>query len=185
MIQQKQQLEMVRSGGALEACSLPQGYLLRQYEESDRASYWRLFAEVFNTNSRLDELRTASLANGFHVAVDESSGDVVASAVAAEFPRAGHDELGSLQWVMTDPAHTGKGLGRAVVTAATSTLDSGGYEHVYLSTDDWRLPAIHVYLELGWNPYLNAPDMEARWLAIYEQLKRSPGPDEFLTKSWR
>lgn len=181
MTQSKQQLEMVRSSGTQPAIpALPSGYLLRQYKEPDRASYWRLFAEVFKTRNRLDDLRSASLPGGFHVIEDTASGDVVASAVAAEYPRAGHLEPGSLQWVMTDPLQTGKGLGKAVVAAATGTLAARGYRRVYLSTDDWRLPAIHVYLELGWKPLLHTPDMKDRWMAVYERLKRAPEPDEFV-----
>ncbi len=182
MAQPKQQLEMVRFAGDVPAISvLPQGFLLRSYEEQDRASYWSLFAEVFQTHNRLDNLLTASLPNGFHVVVAEDSGDVVASAVAAEYERAGHNEMGSLQWVMADPRHTGKGLGKAVVAAATRTLANGGYSRVYLSTDDWRLPAINLYLGLGWKPLLHAPDMEARWAVVYEQLKRRPNPAEFVS----
>lgn len=184
MTQSKQQLEMVRSTGDRPAIpAVPHGYSLRQYEERDRASYWRLFAEVFQTRNRLDNLRTASLPGGFHVVSDEASGDVVASTVAAEYQRDGHEDPGSLQWVMTDPLQTGKGLGRIVVAAATATLAGGGYNRIYLSTDDWRLPAIHIYLELGWKPFLHAPDMEARWKAVYEQLKRKLDPNGFVTPS--
>ncbi len=184
MAKPKTQLEMVRSGGVRPVVpSLPQGYRLRQYREPDRASYWRLFAEVFATHSRLDDLLTASLPGGFHVVEHEESGDVVASAVAAEYGREGHPERGSLQWVMANPRHAGRGIGRIAVAAATATLVEGGYQRVYLSTDDFRLPAIHVYLELGWKPYLYADDMEARWRAVFEQLNRTPGPDDFVPRS--
>lgn len=181
MEQAKQQLEMVRTAGNLPSVGpLPPGYVMRQYRESDRASYWRLFREVFNLPSKLEDLRSASVANGFHVIESEASGDVVASAVAAEYVRAGHAEPGSLQWVMADPLHAGKGIGKAAVAAATTTLSNSGYKRAYLSTDDWRLPAIHVYLEQGWQPHIYAPDMESRWLDVYKQLRRTPGQDEFV-----
>ena len=51
---------------------------------------------------------------------------------------------------------------------------------VYLSTDDWRLPAIHVYLSLGWQPLIYAPDMEARWEAVFNGLQRDPEPGLFV-----
>jgi mycothiol synthase len=173
------QLEMVRFAGSPPAVpAVPQGYALRQYEERDRASYWRLFTSVFDTYCRLDDLRTAALPGAFHVAEDVASGNVVASAVAAEYLRDGHPDPGSLQWVMADSAHLGKGLGKAVVAAATADLARARYGRVYLSTDDWRLPAISMYLKLGWKPLLFAPDMEDRWKTIFEQLGR-----EFLQDS--
>ncbi len=148
------------------------GYRLRQYEEADRGVYWRLFAGVFETRSRLDDLRSAALPGGFHVIEYEPDRAVVASAVAAEYERDGHTEPGSLQWVMANPGHSGHGLGKAVVAAASQSLADAGYSRVYLSTDDWRLPAIHVYLELGWKPLIFAEDMQERWSAVYKKLRR-------------
>lgn len=183
MAQAKQQLEMVRYGSSqVEVPEVPAGYTLRQYEESDRGSYWKLFAEVFKTNSRLDDLRTAALPGGFFVVSHEPTGTVVASSVAADYPRKGHTETGSLQWVMADASHGGKGLGKATVAAATNSLAVGGYERVYLSTDDWRLPAIHVYLSLGWRPLIYAPDMEPRWEAVFNGLQRDPEPGLFVVE---
>ena len=171
------QLEMVRGPEAVpDTPPLPHGYLMRTIEERDRGSYWRLFRLVFDTNSRLDDLRTRSLPGGFLVIEHEPSGDVMASAAAADYVRKGHDETGSLQWVMTDPAHGGKGLGTAVVAAATRLLAEGGYRRVYLSTDDWRLPAISVYLKLGWKPLLFADGIEKRWRAVFGQLGKEFDP---------
>ena len=41
---------------------------------------------------------------------------------------------------------------------------------IYLSTDDWRLPAIKVYLKLGYEPLLYADDMKGRWKAVCGKL---------------
>lgn len=177
------QLEMVRTGDIVlpaSASAVPHGYSLRQYAEADRASYWRLFAEVYGSSSRLDNLRTASLPGGFFVITELSSGQVVASAAAAKYLRKGHSEPGSLQWVMADPARTGKGLGTSVVSAATERLAAENYGRVYLSTDDWRLPAISIYLKLGWKPLLFAPDMESRWLTVFGELRKEVNQDDFV-----
>jgi mycothiol synthase len=177
------QLEMVRfTGDPPGVPSLPGGYVLRQYEERDRASYWRLFTQVFDTYCRLDDLRTAALPSAFHVVEHVTTGDVVASAVAAEYLREGHPDPGSLQWVMADSSHLGKGLGRAVIVAATANLAKARYSRVYLSTDDWRLPAISLYLKLGWKPLLFQPDMEGRWKTIFTQLGQEFSPDSSVVE---
>ena len=58
----------------------------------------------------------------------------------------------------------------AVCTAVMQRYASAGYRHVYLKTDDWRLPAIKTYLKLGFLPFLFAPDMEERWREVCSEL---------------
>ncbi len=45
-------------------------------------------------------------------------------------------------------AHSGKGLGEAVCSAVVARFLSAGYRRIFLLTDDWRLPALKVYLKL-------------------------------------
>ena len=61
-------------------------------------------------------------------------------------------------------------LGRIATELATARLVSEGMGQVYLKTDDFRLPAIRVYLTMGWEPNLYAPDMAGRWEAIRAKL---------------
>jgi mycothiol synthase len=167
------QLEMVRGPAPVPGTrELPPGYRMRQLQVKDRGAYWRLFGNVFDTHSRLDNLATKSLPGGFFVVEAAKGGTVVASAAAAVYPRDRHPEGGSVQWVMTDDAHTDKGLGTAVVAAATKRLVEAGFQRSFLSTDDWRLPAIAVYLNLGWRPLLYLPEMEQRWRTVFSLLAR-------------
>ena len=61
------------------------------------------------------------------------------------------------------PPHRGRRLSRVVCFEATRRLVAAGYREIYLSTDDWRLPAIRTYLDLGYVPLLCASDMDERW----------------------
>jgi mycothiol synthase len=45
-----------------------------------------------------------------------------------------------------------------------------GFRTIYLSTDDHRLPAMRVYLGLGFVPHLWREDMPARWEAVQSRL---------------
>jgi mycothiol synthase len=91
--------------------------------------------------------------------------------MASHSPCALHPYGGELGWVAGDPAHSGKGLGLATCTAVTARFIQAGYRRIYLRTDDFRLPAIKIYLKMGYQPLLHAPDMEARWKAVCEALK--------------
>ncbi len=42
---------------------------------------------------------------------------------------------------------------------------------VMLFTDDWRLPAIGLYLSMGFEPQMNREDMPGRWDRIRAKLK--------------
>ena len=41
---------------------------------------------------------------------------------------------------------------------------------IFLLTDDWRLPAITVFLRLGYVPFLCARGMQKRWQAVCANL---------------
>ena len=78
------------------------------------------------------------------------------------------DELHNLAG---DPAHVGRGLGMAVCTAVLQRFHRAGYHRVFLRTDDFRLPALKIYLKLGFLPLLYQEDMETRWETICQALK--------------
>jgi len=145
------------------------GYRMRCAVKSDRESYAALFKKVFpDPEMPFDSLAERSLRNGFLVVVDRD--DVVrASAAAAIFPKEQHPGGASLQWVMSDPDRRGVGIGRAVVHAASRRLCDSGQSYAFLSTDDFRLAAISLYLSLGWRPLLT-PGIEPRWAAVFEAL---------------
>ena len=60
---------------------------------------------------------------------------------------------------------------RAVCAAVVARFLQAGYERIYLKTDDWRLPAIKVYLQLGFVPFLFTMGMEERWKTVCAKLK--------------
>ena len=119
------------------------------------------------------------LPDGFFVIEHIQSGRLVATAMAHHQSLPEHPCGGELGWVAGDPAHKGKGLGYAVCAAVVRRLLEIGYRNIFLRTDDPRLPAISVYLKLGFVPFLFAPDMEGRWRDICAKL----GTDFARTRS--
>ena len=78
---------------------------------------------------------------------------------------------GELGWVAADPEHRGKRLGYAVCAITIKRILQAGYKHIYLLTDDFRLPALKIYLKQGWIPYINDAAMKKRWKNIFKELK--------------
>jgi mycothiol synthase len=155
------------------AWSLPQAYTLRTFRPEDAADHVRLMHAAGFANWSQEQLAAAlekCLPDGFFVIEHSPSRRLVAAAMAQHQPSACHPCGGELGWVAGDPDHKGKRLGRAVCAAATKRLLEIGYRNIYLLTDDFRLPAIKVYLELGYVPFLSAPDVEGRWRNVFARL---------------
>jgi mycothiol synthase len=171
-----QQLHMLWPAARLEdppAVTLPAGYILRIYSDGDWPG-WARVMELAGFGAWEEEKLRATLLkvlpDGFFMAVDQEKGQIVAAAMATHNPLELHPFGGELGWVAGDPAHAGRGLGMAVCAAVTARFLRAGYRRIYLRTDDFRLPAIKTYLRLGYEPFLYANDMPARWRDICERL---------------
>ncbi len=152
---------------------IAEGYELRQYTPADEAAYIELLAKggfMGWTPKRVADTMKTVLPGGAFLAVHRATGRLVATALAQHMPSDGNPHSGMLGWVAGDPDHRGRGLGESVCAAVTARLIKAGYEDMRLSTDDFRLPAMKIYLKLGWQPLIVADGMAARWQAIYEKL---------------
>ena len=73
--------------------------------------------------------------------------------------------------VGTDPDARGCGAGKLVCIAVLNSLAERGYKSVVLSTDDERIPAISMYLSLGFEPmYIHEKDRE-RWNKVLSLIR--------------
>ena len=64
--------------------------------------------------------------------------------------------------------YPGKKLGLVSCLTAMHIIQETGFTKATLLTDDWRVPAIRIYLGTGWRPWLSEPDMPERWQKICE-----------------
>jgi len=152
---------------------LPNEYVLRQYTDADEQAYIRLMDRAgFHgwTHDTVQANLRAVLPDGFFVVEHRPTGALVATAMAKHMPTELHPFGGELSWVAADPDHKGKGLGTAVCAAVVARFIRAGYRNIYLLTDDFRLPAINIYLKLGFEPVLFCEGMAERWDAIRRQL---------------
>jgi mycothiol synthase len=168
------QLEMVRNSslGLAEVPVVPEGYVLRQLCSGDEGAYDDLFHLAFADEGRFQETIERTLPGGFFVVEHVSSHDLVASCVAMRGSSSPRHVQGQLGWLVTDPSHTRKSLGTIVAASVTNRFAEEGYERPFLGTEDFRIAAISIYLNLGWRPHIYRNDMEPRWRSIYSCLGR-------------
>jgi mycothiol synthase len=170
--------------GAIPPARVPPGYavrLLRPDDHADRATFLALMrATQLGTwsDERLARVCPTILPDGWFGIIHPDSGALVATAMAQDSADPLHPSGGEVGWVAADPAHRGRGLGRAVVALALARLAAVRYRRIYLKTDDHRLPAIRVYLDLGFEPLAYTDDMPQRWAAIRAQLAADLRPRE-------
>ncbi len=182
-----QQLRMVIDKEAV--CQLPDvvvptGYTLRAYRSGDVASWADALRQggfTDWTEARvLDYLKDTERREGSSLV--EFGGRIVAATFASRLGNQPHklnnavaepSNIGILDFVVTHPEHRGRSLGKATCTAVAKFLVARGCTTIELGTDDWRLPAIHVYLSMGFEPVMNRNDMPRRWAAVIEKLKES------------
>ena len=169
---------------ALPDLGVPSGYALRPFRVCDEVTLAHTLQAVgfrdWGVDRVLDALADADRRAGS--AVVEFQGRIVASTFASRMapdrtsPVTGKPgdprREGVLDYVATHPDHQGRGLGRATCTSVSRYLVEQGCEMVSLLTDDWRLPAIHLYLSLGYEPVMNREDMPERWAGVRRELEK-------------
>jgi mycothiol synthase len=81
---------------------------------------------------------------------------------------------GELGYLVVAPDHRRQGLGVALIATAVRRLLQGGYRHIFLGVQEWRLPAIRAYLRVGFQPFIHAPGLAERWRSVFAALGREP-----------
>jgi len=149
----------------------PSGYSLRQFQPDDERNWEDLIRHSFTRDVKFAEKI------GDHVPLYAErllficrGNQPVATATAWE--RSNGDNSGwYLHMVGVLPEYSGKGLGYAVSLAVLQKMKESGGESVFLETDDFRLPAIRIYLKLGFQPVYMDESHPERWERILQEDK--------------
>lgn len=170
------QLQMVWPTDRLTTPPAPRlspGYRLRAYQPGDEPRFYEVMTLSGWPGWDDDKLRpwlARIPPRGWIMAIDEQSGQIVATCMCLHDHSNLHPFGGEIGWVASDPAHRGKRLGMAVCAAATARLIEAGYRNIHLYTEHWRLAAIRSYLNLGYVPLFYLPEMHERWRVICEEV---------------
>ena len=161
----------------LPASSLPVGHALRRAGGADADGIAGVMASAFGPEWTPERVRR-SLLDAPDVEttfVIETAAGPVATASArldpVRFPDSGY-----VHWVGVHADHWGRRLGAAVVLAVLDRFRELGCRDAVLETDPPRLPAIHVYLGLGFRPEPAGPAHEAMWRDIFANLRAKCRP---------
>ena len=98
-----------------------------------------------------------------------AAGELLATATARVDP-VNYPGEGYVHWVATHPAAQGRGLGRLLMQRVLQTFADLGLGGAVLETDDHRLPALRLYLSLGFEPVPWHESHPGRWEMVHAML---------------
>lgn len=97
----------------------------------------------------------------------DGSGRIHATASERVLPYIYTDGTGYVHFVATSSASQGLGLGRAITLQVLHSFVERGLNRAVLNTADFRIPAVRLYLQLGFIPEYRDDSERAAWSALF------------------
>ena len=170
------QLRMVRPHlEDLPALELPAGYGMRTYRKGDEEHWARIISDSFGGMERTAQdtkneitRRDVFIPDGFYFATHRG---IPVGTACAWRQSVDEKEVGYVHMVGVVAEHTGHKLGKWVSLAVLAYFRDNGFISAMLDTDDFRIPAIKTYLNLGFIPVYVEEGQPERWADIFEKLE--------------
>ncbi len=155
---------------ALSPLKIPEGCEHKTHEEGKEAAWEAIIENAFSHRFPFSFVKNQPMYTPESVHYLEKDGRPIATATGTENPL--YPGEGWLRMIGVSEDARGLGAGRAVVLSALHALKDSGYKTARLSTDDFRIPAISLYLSLGFEPVFEHDSHETRWKAIFFEMER-------------
>lgn len=152
------------------ALSLPEGYSVYTHKEGEEGVWEQIIEDAFDGHYPFSFLTNRPEYDPKTVLYLAKDGRPIATTTAVENPL--YPGEGWFRMVGVRKDTRGMGAGRMIALAALQSLHDRGYKTALLSTDDKRIPAISLYLSLGFEPIYTDESHEARWKAVFAELNR-------------
>ena len=169
------QLRMVRPKlEDLPKFDLPVDYSLRTYREGDEEHWANIISDSFGGRERTTQ-DTRNEITGRDVFVPDglyfvTYQDIPVGTACAWRQSVDETEVGYVHMVGVLGEHTGHKLGKWVSLAVLYYFRDHGFICSMLDTDDFRIPAIKTYLNLGFIPVYVDDSQHERWQDIFKKL---------------
>jgi len=143
--------------------SLPEGHAIRPFQPGDERHWRAIVGAAFRETKTEEDFRKSMVerpdgdtANILFVV--DPGGTPCATASAY-----GDATTGYVHFVATLPSHAGRKLGYWVSLEVLRRFRRRGCRKAFLKTDDFRIPAIKTYRQLGFKPWLAHESHLPRW----------------------
>ena len=169
------QLKMARHGlENLPTLQCPDGYHIRTYRQGDETHWAQIMDRAFVDQERTAQDTYVNVINqpnfdpdGFCFVIHK---DVPIGTACAWKESLRGKPIGYIDMLAVLPEHTGHKLGKWLTVFLLHYFKAQCVASVMLDTDDFRLPAIKNYLNLGFVPVYAGENHLRRWRSIFEKL---------------
>ena len=149
--------------------ALPKGISLHNHIEGKEDNWEDLIERSFGTHYSFEKffLDGWGYKSEYILYLSKDGKDIATAAAVenAQFPGEGWFHM-----LGVDPDCRGIGAGKIISLAVLHLMAARGFKSAVLSTDDERLSAIKIYLDLGFRPIFTHESHEKRWAQIYKKL---------------
>lgn len=154
----------------LPSIELAPNYTLRHFIPGDEVVWERIIEDSFQWKASFDDsIRSNDFFKDENVIFICYDNIAVATATAIYNPEYGVN-TGYVHMVGVHSSQKRKGLGFLISLAVLHHMLKEGRQDAVLQTDDFRIPAIKTYLNLGFVPEIIHENQEQRWADIYKEL---------------
>lgn len=167
------QLIMYADLGNLPEMNLPQGITVRAYKDGEEEIWTNIIDTAFETPYNFNEYMKKDAAFKPERILLACVDDIPVATASAWYRERYGKDMGYLHMVGALPEYKGRKLGYIICLAAMIKMKEDGFKRAVLQTDDFRLPAIKTYVDLGFeidlDTHISMPD---RWEKIMAELNR-------------
>jgi mycothiol synthase len=149
--------------------ALAEGMLCRTHRPGDEAAWEDIIENAFRREFPFQLLIDLGGYRPEYVLYLEKEGQCIATATAVENPA--YPGEGWFRMVGVHPKAQGLGAGKIICLAALHNLKNRGYKTAVLSTDDYRIPALKMYLSLGFQPVYCHESHKERWENVFKTIQ--------------
>jgi len=158
------QLKMVKlSMTDIPEANVPEEYGLRVLKPGEKNKWEELCDKMFKSENKFEKIigvQPGYREDGVFVITDGDKLIATGTALC---------DCGCVHMIAADSEYSGKKLGYEITAAVLRRLRRENLEKAWLTTDDFRLPAIKSYYNLGFIPDLSVDEtMRERWENIYK-----------------
>ncbi len=149
---------------------LPEGFILETHREGYEKEWENIIESAFGMHFDFDFLIKAGDYSPEKVLYLIKDGKPIATTTAVE-----NEAFKGEGWFRMVGVHKnfmGMGAGKKIAVAALNSLRSRGYKTAVLSTDDYRIPAIKLYLSVGFEPVILDESHKERWKKVFDQIDK-------------
>jgi mycothiol synthase len=161
---------------------LPENYTIRNYLDGDENAWGEIMSEAFQPYWDAGKFLIYYKPHfGFspeRVFFVCHNGRPIGSACAFSWPGLSKDQ-GYIHMVGVLKEHCGKGLGYWLTVSCLKVFSDQGFSSVMLQTEDFRIPAIKHYLNLGFSPVLIKENQREIWAGIFRLIDREKLINDF------